>query len=110
MFGSDWGDFAGCASDPNTPASLACIPAVFANIISALLTLAGVVAVFFIIIGGFKLINSGGDPKQLDSARKTLVYAVLGLALVFLSFLIVRTIAYVTGVDCIRLFGFNQCV
>jgi hypothetical protein len=106
MFGNDWG--AGC-SDPNVPAKLTCIFPVFQNIISAALGFAGVVALFFIILGGFKLLTSGGDPKQIDGARKTLFYAILGLVLVLLSFLIINIIAAVTGTDCIKMLGFNQC-
>lgn len=90
-------------------ATLQCVPQVFQNIVTAALIFAGVVALFFIIISGYKFLTSGGDPKQVDGARKTMMYAILGLILVLLSFAIVKFISITTGVDCINKFGFNQC-
>lgn len=86
-------------------ASLQCLPALFANVLNALFMFAGIVAVIVIIISGYRLIFSGGEAKQLDTARKTLTYAIGGLVLVFLSYLILNFIATVTGVQCILTFG-----
>lgn len=93
----------------NGVATLNCIFPLFQNIISVLLSFAGIVALFFIIISGFRYMTSGGDPKQLEGARKTLTYAILGLAVVLGSFFVINLIAEATGVSCIRIFGFNNC-
>ena len=90
-------------------ATLACIPAVFKNIINAAMIFAGVVALFFIILSGIKMITSGGDQKQLEGARKTLTWAIVGLVIIFLSFFIINVIAGITGVSCIMNFGFENC-
>jgi len=90
-------------------ATLDCVPALFQNLIGTLLSLAGVVALFFIIFSGFKYITSGGDPKQVEGARHTLTYAVIGLLVIFFSFFIINLIAQTTGVECIKLFGFTNC-
>lgn len=96
--------------DPNAGvATLQCLPFVFQNVVNAALALGGVVAVFMILLSGYKYINSGGDPKQADSARNTLTYAIIGLILVLLSFFIVNVIAGLTGAECIKMFGFNNC-
>jgi uncharacterized membrane protein len=91
-------------------ATISCIPIILSNLINAALIFSGIVAVIFIIIGGFKYIRSGGDPKQVDGARKTLTFAIIGLILVLLSFFILFMISSFTGVDCIRTFGFTNCV
>lgn len=88
---------------------LTCIPAVFQNLVNWALILAGVVAVFLIIISGYKFISSGGDAKQVEGARQTLTYAIIGLLVVFLSFFIINIISGVTGVTCVTMFGFNNC-
>lgn len=97
----------------NTPngavAQLSCIPAVFANVVNIAVEFAGVVAVVFVILSGFKLITSGGDPKQVDAARKTLTYAIIGLTLIIISFAIIHFIAAATGASCITTFGFGTC-
>ena len=87
-----------------------CIPPLFANIIYWLLVFSGTVALFFVIFGGIKYLTSGGDPKQTEGARKTIMWALVGLAFVLFSFAIVRIIAEQTGVGCITKFGFGQCV
>lgn len=108
MFGKDWDKVvAGCVKDG--VATLACVPAVFQNLVTAALGLAGVIAVFFIIWAGIKMVTSGGDPKQVEGARNTLTYAIIGLTLVLLSFFIINAIAYLTGAQCITQFGFDTC-
>ena len=47
-----------------------------------------ILAVIFIIIGGYKFITSGGDPGKAASARSTLIYAIIGLILMFFSIVI----------------------
>lgn len=93
----------------NEVATLDCIGPVFQNIVNTALTLAGVVALFFVIFSGYKFITSGGDPKQLEGARQTLTYAIIGLLVIFFSFFIINLIADTTGATCIKLFGFTNC-
>lgn len=100
----DWGT---CVKDG--AATLECIPKVFQNVINGALLFSGVVALFFIIFAGIKLMLSQGDPKQVEGARHTLTYAILGLFLILLSFLILSLISYVTRVPCILKFGFESC-
>jgi len=85
------------------------VPTVLNNVVSAALLFAGVIALIFFVVAGYKFMTSGGVPQQVDSARKTLVFAVLGLLLVLCSFGIVKLIAASTGVECITAFEFDQC-
>ena len=61
--------------------------ALFINIFSVVV---GVIAVISIIIGGLKFITSHGDPANLNAARNTIIYAVVGLVIVALAQIIVR--------------------
>ena len=87
---------------PGGAAELNCIFPIIANIILWLLYFSGVVAVVLIIYSGIMFIASGGDAKRIDTARKTFIYAILGLLLVFFAFMIVNEIAYFTGLACIK--------
>lgn len=78
-------------------ATLDCLPNLLQNIITWLLVFAGIVALFFIIFSGIKFITSSGDPKQVEGARHTLTYAIIGLLVVLLSYFIVNTIFGITG-------------
>lgn len=98
----DWGD---CVKDG--VATINCIPAVFLNVLTALLVFVGTFALFLFIFAGYKYMNTAGDPKKLEGARNTLIYGISGLLIVLFSFFIIWIISEVTGVGCIKLFGFD---
>lgn len=81
--------------------TLSCIFPLIANFIYWLVGLAGTVALAMIIFAGFKFLTSGGEAKSVDSAKKTLTFAIVGLLLIFFSFLILNLIATVTRVGCL---------
>lgn len=72
---------------------------IFGNLVSSLLGLAGIVFFMMFIAGGFKYITSAGNPKNVESANKTLTYAVIGLVFVAVSYLILVIIKNITGVE-----------
>ena len=45
----------------------------------------GVVSVIMVIFGGFRYITSGGDSGKVTSAKNTIVYALVGLAIAALA-------------------------
>lgn len=65
---------------------------VFFTIINGLLLFAGAVAVLFLIIGGFRYVVSAGNPDQVEGAKKTILYAILGLIIIFIAFLLVQVL------------------
>lgn len=71
---------------------------VLSNVIFALLLFAGAVAVLFLIIGGFRYVISTGNPEQVEGAKKTILYAILGLIIIFVAFVLVRLIQSYLGV------------
>ena len=54
----------------------------------------GSVAVLTIVIRGFTLITSGGDEEELTKAKKHVLYAAVGLAVVGLSEVVVRGVVF----------------
>ncbi len=50
-----------------------------------------------IIIGGLKYVTSGGDPQKVQSAQKTLTYAIAGLVVLILAYAILAIIEQLTG-------------
>lgn len=68
------------------------IDALIQNIISLLSWGIGLIAVFMIIVGGFKYITSGGESTGVTAAKNTILYAIIGLVIVALSQVIVRFI------------------
>ncbi len=106
QIGKDWIS-SGCLDSSGVP-TLKCIPVVFSNLITAALYFLGAVTLLFIIYAGIKFMFSGGDPKQVQSARQTLTFAILGAILVLLSFGIVIFIRFLAGnPSCLDITNFN---
>jgi hypothetical protein len=78
-------------------ATLQGLEGVFSGILGALLGLGGILLFGMIIWGGIQFITSAGDPKGLDQAKKTLTYAISGLVLVALAYMLLRFVGVFTG-------------
>jgi len=70
---------------------------IFRNIVTVILYAAALVLFIMLIIGGFSYITSGGDPKKAEAAKNTLTYAIGGMVLLALAFLILLFIQVFTG-------------
>ncbi len=60
------------------------------NILYAIIAALGLVAVAFIVVGGINYITSNGDASKVEKAKKTILYACIGLVICALSFAIVN--------------------
>lgn len=69
------------------------------NAVVALMVLASLVALGFLIYGGVKWIMSEGDKTAVENARNTIVGAVIGLVVVFTSYLILSIILGIFGIS-----------
>lgn len=48
---------------------------------NVVMPIGGVIAVFYIILAGFKFVTAQGDTKQIEQARAALLYAAIGTAI-----------------------------
>ncbi len=71
------------------------------NIINILTGIATLIAVAFIVIGGLHYITSSGNPEHLDKAKRTIMYASLGLVITIAAFAITNTV----GQSATKAFG-----
>lgn len=79
--------------------TIKCAEVLFERILAAVIPLVGLALFVMFVIGGYKLLTSGGNPETAAGAKKTMTYAVMGLALMALAFLIFRLIEIFTGVN-----------
>lgn len=63
------------------------------EIIQVILGAVGIIAVLFLIIGGFEYILSGANEELAERGKKTIRNAILGLIIVILSYVIVTVVA-----------------
>ena len=55
------------------------------NIVDWIYTIVMIVAVIYIIFGGFAYITAEGDPTKLEKAKKQVLFALFGIAIVLLA-------------------------
>ena len=67
--------------------------------VTILLVGAVLIALFFLIMGGIRWITSGGDKGKVESARNTIVAAVIGLVIAFLAYFILQLVLSVFGIE-----------
>lgn len=68
------------------------------NLVVAAMVLASLVALGFLIYGGIKWIMSEGDKTAVETARQTIIGAVVGLVIIFLSYFILSIVLGVFGI------------
>lgn len=66
--------------------------ALIVTIINFFLFFLGLIATIMIIYGGVTYVTGAGEQEKLDSAKKIIMYAIVGIIIVLLSFAIVNTV------------------
>jgi TRAP-type C4-dicarboxylate transport system permease small subunit len=70
---------------------------VLQSFINTVLSVTFVVAVLFLIIGGYQYITSTGNPEAIQKAKNTILNSVIGLIVIILSYAIVRFVFGILG-------------
>lgn len=73
------------------------LPVLIARVIQAALLLVGVIALLFIVYGGFRYIYSRGDEQEIETAKRTIIYAVIGIVVIGLGYAIVEFVFRAIG-------------
>ena len=77
---------ANCAN-PNTSSKGLFEPGgIFQIVANTLIFLVGAIAVLFLIIGGLRYVVSNGDSKQVEGAKNTILYAIIGIVVAIVSY------------------------
>jgi hypothetical protein len=78
------------ANDCKATTSAGDLNGLIKSIINILSVLVGAAAVIMIIIGGFRYVTSAGSDTGVQAAKKTILYAIVGLIIVALAQVIVH--------------------
>ena len=68
------------------------------NIVNFILYFLGLIAVIMVIYGGITYVTSAGNQESVEKAKKIIMYAVIGIIIVLISFALVNTIISGAGV------------
>lgn len=80
----------GGSGDCSDPAGSPSVNSTIETVVNLLSLVVGIIAVIMVIIGGLKYILSSGDSNQINSAKNTILFALVGLAIVALAQVLVR--------------------
>lgn len=62
---------------PNVPASGVTV----SNVLNIVFGVVGALTLLFTVYGGFKYVMSQGDPQATNTAKNTIIYAVIGMVI-----------------------------
>jgi len=68
------------------------IRALILRIVDFILLFLGLLAVIMIIYGGITYVSSAGNQEKVDQAKKIIMYAIVGIIIVLISFALVNTV------------------
>lgn len=75
------------------------VGSIIGGLINLVLIVASLIFFFILVIGGIKWIISNGDEKSVESARSQITNALIGLAIVFAAWAILKLIGILFGLD-----------
>jgi Na+-driven multidrug efflux pump len=64
------------------------------NLLTWLLGIVGVIAIIGFVISGIQYLTSAGNEDQMQSAKRNLLYSIIGVVVVLASFVIIQAIQY----------------
>lgn len=63
---------------------------IFELVANIMLAVIGAVAVVMLIVGGFRYVVSAGDSSAVESAKHTVLYAIIGIVVAFLAYAAIK--------------------
>ena len=70
------------------------LPSIAKTVVNTMLFIVGILAVIMIIFSGIRYITAHGDKGQVESAKNTLIYSIVGLVIAIIAYALVT---WVTG-------------
>ena len=69
------------------------------RLIGYLMLLASPIVAIMVIYGGFQILTAAGDPEKFKNGRQTILYAVIGFAVILLAKAIIAILKQLLGVE-----------
>lgn len=68
------------------------------GIVGWLIAVAVPIAALMILIGGYQIMFAGGDPEKINTGKKTILYTVVGFAIILLAWSFIAVIKSLLGI------------
>ncbi|HHE45797.1 MAG TPA: hypothetical protein ENL05_00380 [Candidatus Moranbacteria bacterium] len=67
------------------------------NVLSLLLSVIGIIAIIALVVGGGMYLTAYGDERKIDTGKKTITYAIIGIGVSLAALVVVRQISRIIG-------------
>lgn len=81
---------------PN-PIKCATLPDCISRITKWLIAIAVPITIVMVVVGAYQFMTSGGNPEKVSGAKKTIMYAVIGFAIILLAQVFVYVLSDLIG-------------
>lgn len=75
------------------------IGTVITKLLPYVYAIAGLILLVLLILGGFQLMTSGGNPDKVKAGRGRITAALIGFFIIFMAWFIVKAVEYILGVS-----------
>ena len=75
------------------------IGGLISGLLPFIMVIAGLILFVLLIIGGFGLLTSGGNPEKMKVAQGKITSAVIGFVIIFISYWLMRILEMILGID-----------
>lgn len=82
-----------------TQATFTDLGGVISQALKFLFPLSGLILFAMIIIAGFQLLTSAGEPKKMEAAKQRLTWGIIGFVVIFVSFWIMKILEFLLGIQ-----------
>lgn len=82
----------GSAALPLAPVTMKPMASLISSLLNTILAFAAGMGILFLIIGGIRYIRSWGDSDQMEKAKNTILYVVIGLVVILVSYSVIATL------------------
>jgi len=74
---------------------------IVSELLKYLFPLAGLLVLLYLLLGGFQLMTSAGDPKKMQEAKGKLTNALVGFMIIFMAYWLVQIVGKILGIEAI---------
>lgn len=91
------GDALGWTDTTGTTTGALSLSTIAMNILKLLLSISGIIAIIFLVIGGLTYMTAYGEEKRVETGKKIITYSIIGIAIIMGALVIVNQISLLFG-------------
>jgi len=75
---------------------------IISKLLPYIFTLAGIILFIFLILSGFELLTSGGNPEKAKKAQGRITSALIGFLIIFLAYWLTQLLEVIFGISILQ--------